>query len=504
MPDKIILIIVTIFIGILLCQFLLKKFLGFSYDRRTIFWSTVALAWAFVTSFIIKEGPFELNPEHSIGQKISQFLLLILCANALVQFLAWAMYSFIRHRDIVKAPRFLFNIFSILFVIGAIMFGVKVIFEKDLNALLVTSTLVSAIIGLALQNTLSNLFAGFALQIEQPFSIDDWVNLGGHEGKVVSQNWRSVTLLTRENHRVSLTNNFVAEDKVINFSRPTRKQVHNFYISLDYSHPPNKIKKILEDLMNEIDEVDLDTTHGAFVVDYLDSGIKYCLKYWLHDYADIIQLEDIVLTRLWYKLERHNIKIPYPISEVKHIQLENDGGEKADIQDEKIIAFLEKLDWIKSMNPDNIKKFYDNGEMILYAKDDLIVRQEDPGDSMFVIIEGSARVLLKTDHHLETILAHKEEGEFFGEMSLLTGKPRSASVRANKDSLVLRIDQDSFSKIISEDEGVLYEFVDALSKSESGIADAIANAKSNKGSTRESAVKVVMSRIWNYLKNPNV
>jgi len=492
-----------IYVGILGILFLLKKSLSIPYDRRTLLASTSAIIWIAITAIFISPVPFSEYQTGGPVIKAATLLIVVLGVNAIVQFILWVFYAMIRSRNIMKVPRFLFNILAVILVIVALLAGIKIIFNQELNGLLVTSTVVSAIIGLALQSTLSNLFAGFALQIESPFSIDDWVNLGGHEGKVVSQNWRSITLLTRENHRISLTNSFVADDKVINFSRPTRRQVHNFYIALDYSHPPNKVKKILEDLMNEIEEVDLDTMLGAFVVDYLDSGIKYCLKYWLHDYADITHIQDVVLTRLWYKLDRHDIKIPYPITEVQHIQLQDSGGEVDKINNEKIIDFLSQLDWLEGMQSKNISKLVTNGQVIRYAKDDLIVQQERKGDSMFVIIEGSARVLLMTDKGGEVNIADKDAGDFFGEMSLLTGELRSASIRANIDSIVLKIDKASFSSLIVTDEVVLAEFVEALSKSKSGIAEAISKASSAQGATQETAYKAILNKVWNYLKNPS-
>ena len=121
---------------------------------------------------------------------------------------------------------------------------------------------------------------------------------------------------------------------------------------------------------------------------------------------------------------------------------------------------------------------------------------------MFVVIDGSVRVLLRTDHRRETYLADKVTGEFFGEMSLLTGELRSASIRANEDSLVLKIDQASFSSLIATDDEVLSEFVEVLSKSKNGIAEAIENTKSSGGVSEEVAIKVVLKKVWNYLKNP--
>ena len=492
-----------IYVGILVSLFLIKKYLRIQYDRRTLIASTIAILWIAITTLFITPEPFLAFREGDNLLKTAVLLIVVLGVNALVQFVLWICYAIISYRNILKLPRFILNILAIIVVFAALLIGVRIIFDHELNGLLVSSTLVSAVIGLALQGTLSNLFAGFALQIESPFSIDDWVNLGGHEGKVVSQNWRSITLLTREHHRVSLTNTFVAEDKVINYSKPTRRQVHNFYIILDYSHPPNKVKRILKELLNEIEEVDLDPRMGAFVEDYLDSGIKYCMKYWLHDYADIIAIQDIVLTRLWYKLDRNKIKIPYPISEIQHVQLTELQGEPAFYEYDDVLSFVSELEWLKGMQADNISKLVQNGTVFRYAKDDLIVRQNDKGDSMFVIILGSVRVMLSTDKFQEAFLAEKLAGDFFGEMSLLTGEPRSASIRANEDSLVLKIDQVSFSSLIAADEDVLPELIEVLSKSKTGIAEAIEIAKSSGGISEEVAIKAVLKKVWNYLKNPS-
>jgi small-conductance mechanosensitive channel len=131
-----------------------------------------------------------------------------------------------------------------------VLYCIKFIFNQELTGFLITSTVLSAVIGLALQGTMSNIFSGLSLQLEAPFNLDDWVVIGGHEGKIVSQNWRTVTLLTRENYKISITNRFVSEDMIINYSRPTRRQIYNFYITLDYMHPPNLIKKLLREILD--------------------------------------------------------------------------------------------------------------------------------------------------------------------------------------------------------------------------------------------------------------
>ncbi len=493
------------YILVITVSILFKRSLGISYDRKTLVSSTIALIFALIAGVgfgIDRIAELNPNPNDGSGWAVKFLALgtIVFLTNAIVQFVFWMLFAMIRYRNWAKLPRFLFNIFAILIVIFTTLYSYSYIFDQNLDGLLVTSTVVSAVIGLALQSTLSNLFSGFSLQVESPFSIDDWVNLGGHEGKVVSQNWRSVTLLTRENHRVSITNGFVAEDKIVNFSRPTRRQINNFYITLDYTHPPNKVKKVLEDVLNEIEEVELDSTLGAFVVDYMDSGIKYCMRYWLYDYAEILQLRDVVLTRVWYALSREGIKIPYPISEIQMHTIPGPGGEKNTIDNPYVIKFLSKLEWLDDMQNENIEKLAHESKLRLYAKDDLIVGQGNEGNSMFIVIKGSANVLVRADNNIEIEVAKKMPGEFFGEMSLLTGEPRTASVRANEDCSVLVIEKEDFSSLIVSDEKILAEFIDVLVKCKSGIAEAIEKEQQGNNVTKESAHKLIFNKIWNYLQ----
>ena len=437
--------------------------------------------------------------ELSQAHKIFGTIVLVLIGNGLVQFVLWIFHTVLRYRNWLNMPRFLFDIISFMLILILGLSLISYVFETKITGLLVGSSILSAIIGLALQDTLSNLFAGISLQLEVPFQSNEWVNLGGFEGKVVSQNWRTVTLLTRENHRVSLTNRFVSEDKIVNYSRPTRRQIHNFFIVLDYSHPPNKVKQVLKELLNEVDEVEIDGNLGAFIVDYMDSGIKYCLRYWLYDYADILYIQDVLLSRLWYTLKRHNIKIPYPTSELQVQMVEENDIEIIDLADDQIFNFISHLEWLQEMDEEKVRDLSNQCRFILYAKDDLIVKQGAPGNSMYIIVRGSIRVLVAAENGQEIEVAQKHRGDFFGELSLLTGEPRTASIRANNDCQVLIIDKASFSELLAADKKILEQFLEGLEHCKSGIADAIAKEVKTGHTTQESARKAIFNKVWSFL-----
>lgn len=487
-----------LYFTVLFLSVLFKRLLGISYDKKLLLSNTIAFLVA-CTAFLFFKLDFNELDHWDLPTKILGCVAVIFIGNALIQFVFWLIINFFKKTNLAKLPRFVFDIMAFLLIIGLIFFCTKFILNKELTGLLITSTVFSAVIGLALQGTLSNLFSGLALQVASPFKLHDWVNLGGHEGEIISQNWRSITLLTRENHRVSLTNRFVSEDVIINYSKPSRRELISFIIVLDYSHPPNEVKQIMRDLINEMEEIDLDPINGPVVVDYMDSGIKYAMKYWIHDYADIVRIEDKVLTRLWYKLKREDIIIPYPTQSLQMHMMPDPPKPKTQLSRKSISSFLSKRKWLKSMDKEKIDKLAKQCEIRLYAQNDLIVRQNDSGDSMFIIYTGSTDVLIKSEKGKNIKIADKRQGEFFGEMSLLTGEKRTASIVANQDCIVLIINRMAFKKILYTDKKLLSQFIDGLEENKSGIAKAIYAELENSKGTQASAKERILSQIKSYL-----
>jgi small-conductance mechanosensitive channel/CRP-like cAMP-binding protein len=476
-----------------------KRTLNASYDRKSLM---APLMFAVVAALCYFFGDLnnDFRSAESTPHQVGWTLVLLFGINAVLQFVFWLLWVFARKFNILRLPRFVFNLLISILFIGGVLFVLRNVFGYPLSGLLVTSTVVSAVIGLALQDTLSNLFSGISLQLESPFNVEDWVNLGGFEGRVVSQNWRTLTILTREHHRVSLTNKFVAEDKIVNYSRPTRKQIHNFDIVLDYQHPPNLVKKVLFDMLVEVEEVVPHSTLGAFVIDYMDSGVKYGMKYWMKDYAHVNEIQDIVLTRLWYALSRHNIKAPHPISEVQ-MQLINDGVSENSSKNNKtkVTFFLRKLEWMNGLNDEQVETMSDNIALQFYGQNDVIIKQGEVGDSMFIIYDGVAKVFLATAGKKVVEVAEKKPGEFMGEMSLLTGETRSASVHAAIDMTVLMINKDAFINVLMKDDHILNDMIQGMNNYKSGLAKIIEEERKRNDISTESAIEIVLQKIREYL-----
>lgn len=489
----------TAYLGVILVlNFLLRR-----YTKKKVYKNVrlsammfVAFAWLVYILNLTVHSPFD--DVNSTVQKFSWLVLSVIFSYAAVTLFFWILYEFVIREIWPELPRLIFKIVGLIIMIILFLVAIHTIFKVELTGILVGSTVISAIIGLALQDTLGNLIAGISLNIEAPFNIGDWVNLGGHEGKIVTQNWRTLTIRTRNSHRVSLTNKFIAEDKIINFSKPSRRQIHNFYIFLDYGHPPNVVKGVLNNLLQEIPEVDIKPDLGTFVVDYGDSGIKYCLRYWLYDYADILAIQDKVLTRIWYTLKRNKIDIPYPISDLRMSVISSDESSRKRQEIAHISSSLSSLEWLNALSETQIENLAENARIVPYANGAYIVKQGEDGDSMFVIVAGQVDIKIHGSNKNELNVSKRGKGDFFGEMSLLTGEPRSASVVADGDVTVIVINKASFTEVLMSDPAILELMMDGMESQRSDLEEIIKDDK-NRSSGRSKKIRAqLLEKIFSY------
>ncbi|MEM6995734.1 MAG: mechanosensitive ion channel domain-containing protein, partial [Myxococcota bacterium] len=111
----------------------------------------------------------------------------------------------------------------------------------ELDALLTTSALLTAVVGLSLQDTLGNLFAGLSIQAQRPFEVGDWIQFDDQKdriGHVVEINWRATRILTIDRIEVTVPNNLLAKAPIRNFSKPSRLVRRKATVIAPYDAPP--------------------------------------------------------------------------------------------------------------------------------------------------------------------------------------------------------------------------------------------------------------------------
>jgi small-conductance mechanosensitive channel len=394
--------------------------------------------------------------------QIVSALEVLLVANVVLQLFDLLLWDYVLSaRRHIVVPRLIVDVFNFVILAAVALAVLNRVFGVELSAFLVTSTVLSAVIGLALQDTLGNIISGLALQLERPFNVGDWIRVSGEEGQVTQVTWRTVTLKTRDHHSILIPNASAAKEHIINYSRPTRLQRMRTHVGVAYRHPPGLVKETLAKAVAEASGVAADPAPQVLVKDYGDFAVQYDLLYWITDFARVPEIHDAVMTRVWYALRRADMTIPFPVRDVTVRTLTDDYEARAQAQlRREVFAELRPLSVLAPLSDAQIEQLARSASLQRFTAGETLVRQGEAGDSLFVLKSGRVRVDKQLSHGATVSLAHLGPDEFFGEMSLLTGEPRSASVIAETETEVVIVEKTDLAEALASDFGVL----EALSK----------------------------------------
>jgi small-conductance mechanosensitive channel len=439
-----------------------------------------------------------LPPESTVC-KIVLAAAIFLAANTLLRFANYLVWDVVlREKRDVVVPRLVIDIINFIFLAVVAIAVLNSIFNVRLTAFLVTSTVISAVIGLSLQDILGNIFAGLALQIERPYNVNDWVSVSGYEGRVVERNWRTLTLLTRENHVVNIPNATVSKEPVANYTKNDPLEMGHAVVGVAYDHPPGVVKDVIIKAVRETKGVQSDPCPDVLVKEFADFSIVYDVRYWIRDYRRKPQIDDAVKCRIWYSLHRAGLKIPFPVRDVIVHTLPPDHDARIREKLHREIAEeLRRLDLFSPLSDEQIEELASSSAKLRYAEGETLVRQGTPGDSLYLIRSGRAEVEVSGAGGSRATVAELGPGDFFGEMSLLTGEPRSATVVATEETEVVVVDRDGLAPILASDLGIVDQLSEHLEERRSELEDSLADlsTRTARAGKAEQRKEDLLSRI---------
>ena len=367
-------------------------------------------------------------------------------------------------RGLILAVVYLFILFYVL----------KNILRVDLTAYLAGSAVLTMVLGLAFQGVLSNIFSGMSLHFTKSFSRGDWVGIGGHEGVVVDTNWRETRLLDRYSNIIVLPNNIVASEKITNFSQPDSKAAIALPFKLSFGAPAADAIRLLSEAAADCPDVAAVPPPVAQIHSYDEFGVSYVLKFWITDYA----LKDVITTTVartaWYKLRRNRLEIAISIGDkLKALT----AIEAAPAADDREATFRDLLNSALLRRQHGEKA----GELIAaeeevralaallrrgaYTKGEVLCRQGEKGTSCFVVAAGLIRGRIAYEEGGKTYFSEftVAPGGIFGEMSLFTGMPRTATGTVAEDAELLVIRAEDFGVIIDRNPALAEEIAEIVS-----------------------------------------
>ncbi len=338
----------------------------------------------------------------------------------------------------------------------------------DLSSIVATSAMITAVIAFAMQDTLGNILGGLALQLDNSVDIGDWISLDEVVGRVVDIRWRSTLVETRNWETVVFPNSQLMKNRFLVLGRRTGQPVQLrrwIWFDVSLNTTPRQVITAVEDtiLLADINNVAKLPAPNCVLME-IDKGVsRYALRYWLTDLAQDDPTDATVRWHVYTALERAGIRLEVEKKNVHYVK-ENEKYEGVVHQREsqQRVKTLKRVELFAQMTDDELRSLAERLKYAQFAKGNIISKQGAIAHWLYIIINGEAEVYLETPEGERRSVNVLSKGSFFGEMGMMTGAPRSASVVATTDVECYRLDKEAFAGIMQARPGLAEEITHIL------------------------------------------
>ncbi|MCC6747100.1 MAG: mechanosensitive ion channel [Deltaproteobacteria bacterium] len=379
--------------------------------------------------------------------------MMILAALAIVGIASRLLFGVVMPRLHLRAPRILQDVIAAVTSMIAIL-AIAARAGFNLSGLIATSAVMTAVIGLSMQDSLGNIFAGLSLQMEGSLSVGDWIRFGEIEGVVREIRWRATMIETRNGDSVLIPNSTLVKNPILvqgrrsTFPRIARRAVH-FNVDFRYS-PQDVIDAVLNGLRAAPpDRVLKEPVPDCIVREINDSFARYEVRFWITQFNAEHPISSEVRTRVYYALKRAGIPLSIPAQAV-FVTEDTRERKAAKVHEdlEQRLQSLAQVDLFVPLSHEERRAIASRLRHAPYLKGEVMTRQGAVGHRLYIIVRGEVSVRVAAEGGAQREVARLGAGKFFGEMSLMTGEPRQATVVALSDVECYRLDKASFQQLL--------------------------------------------------------
>ncbi len=349
----------------------------------------------------------------------------------------------------------------------------------ELSGILATSAMITAVVAFAMQDTLGNILGGVALQMDNSIQIGDWIKVDDIAGRVVDIRWRATLVETRNWETVVFPNSQLMKGKFTVLGRRAGQPVQLrrwvwFNVGTEVAAPRviNTVEEALSEV--EIPNVAKVPKPNCVLMEMDDKGyLRYAVRYWLTDIAIDDPTDAAIRWHVVTALQREGIKLALDERSI-HLTKETEKYEEA-VHHREVslrLKILRKVELFSQMTDEELTVLAERLRFSQFAKGDIISKQGATAHWLYIVVSGEAEVYLELAGGGKHVLRDLGRGSFFGEMGLMTGAPRSATVMAKTDVECYRVDKEMFEEILHGRPAIAEEMsqIMAVRKAEQDIA----------------------------------
>ena len=441
-----------------------------------------------------------LEGNASVGRVFSflyTFFLLASCGRSLVLLAVDVIFNRQMHR---APPRIFRDVTQAVVYVVVLMLTLRAVGVEP-SSLLTTSALLTAVIGLSLQDTLGNMVSGLALQMQRPFQVGDWIQFDPDPrqiGQVTEVNWRATTVMTNDLVEVIVPNALLAKAAIRNYSRPSSVSRRAVVVQGPYQLSPGRVHDAILSALSGTTGVLADPPPYVQTRNFGDSGIEYTVHFFTDDFASRDRIDGYVRDRVWYALQRGGVEVPYPQRTVHtHAVSEESQGRSLERELERRDRVLRCVDFLDVLPAAAHRTLAAAAAVRLYARGELVVALGDSAGELYIIDRGEVVVELPREDRAPREVARLGPGKFFGEMGLMTGEQRKATVRAAVECELLVVSHDAFHDTLASNPDIIEKISELLLARQAEL-DAAAGVRDTMVEPMQDRSKRLISQIKSF------
>ncbi|MDQ3635227.1 MAG: mechanosensitive ion channel family protein [Acidobacteriota bacterium] len=299
------------------------------------------------------------------------------------------------------------------------------------------STILGIVVGLALQDTLGNLFAGIAIQADQSFQVGDIIKITNQGlGTVEGVSWRGVKIRTFQDKLLVISNSVIGKETV-EVAPKNNLNARLVRFNTVYTNSPAKVIQVVREAVRQVENVSPKRRPTVRIGNLGDSGIDWEVKYWITDYRKHQDTDALIRQRIWYAFQREDLDFAYPTRTIYTAKLSEESEVFVETADE-ILERINNVPIFAPLSAEETEKISQSCSVRVFAPEEPIIQKGQTDKTMFIIHRGLVNIQINENGIPKTISTLRA-GDFFGEMSLFTGEPRTADVVADMETQVLEI-----------------------------------------------------------------
>ena len=354
------------------------------------------------------------------------------------------------------APRILTDIIAFFFYVAVALLVLKFVWEISITVFAAASGVAAVIVAYSARGVFSDLFSGIALNINPGFVIGDYLEVEGKAGILKEISWRYVVLETLDRNELIIPNSHIATVAVVNRSVRQHEYRISFDVRIDYAVTVGEVLQIVKAAVAEL----IYAKESEVVLSGYDIyGMIYDVRCWVGKQYFPNEVIDQLRAAIYYKIA----KTPGASFGFNKQQAQIRYYRKQRESTQELIDMLREVQFLQVLNDQELHLLTTEITRICFGPPETIIRQGEGGTSMFIIFQGEVEVYVE-EAGAKISVARLHENDYFGDMSLLTGAPRAATVKANDDVIVYELQKQSLARIIQVRPIVIEKIADVVAE----------------------------------------